>query len=242
MSTTAPSRPVPTRPSRRGPWSASLVGLAVAVIALAVTVPLLTSGRDGPGAPTGSGVTASETRTLPAFTAVDLAGTNEMTVQVGEPQQVLVRADDNLLDRVVTQVRAGVLVVSDGGAFTTHSPMSVIVTVPSLRSATLSGTGQLDVTGVAATTFTALLPGTGTLIVSGRAERVDASVSGDGALTLESLLARDATVAVGGTGSATIHVTGSLDATVSGTGAIIYTGHPASVTKNITGEGSITGS
>lgn len=218
-----------------------LVGLAVVVIALAVTVPLLTSGADNRSTPTGSGVAASEIRTLPAFTAVDLAATNEMTVQVGEPQQVLIRADDNLLDKVVTQVRAGVLVVSDGGSFATRSPMSVIVTVPSLRSATLSGTGQLTVTGVAATTFTARLPGTGTLVVSGRTERVDASVSGDGALTLESLLARDATVAVGGTGSVTIHVTGSLDATVSGTGAIVYTGHPVTVTKNITGDGAITG-
>lgn len=240
MSTTAPSRPVPTRPSRRGTWSALLVGLVV-VIALAVTVPLLTSGDDA-GTPTGSGVAASEIRTLPAFTAVDLAATNEMTVQVGEPQQVLVRADDNLLDKVVTHVRDGVLVVSDGGSFSTRSPMSVIVTVPSLRSAELSGTGLLTVTGVAATTFTARLPGTGTLIVSGRSERVDASVSGDGALTLGSLFARDATITVRGTGSVTIHVTGSLDATVSGTGAIVYTGHPASVTKNVTGQGSITGS
>jgi hypothetical protein len=218
-----------------------LIGLAL-VIALAVTVSRLTSGDDDPGRATGSGVAASEIRTLPAFTAVDLAGTNEMTVQVGEPQQVVVRADDNLLDKVVTQVRAGVLVVSDRGSFTTRSPMSVFVTVPSLRSATLSGTGQLNATGVTANTFTARLRGTGTLIASGRAERVDASVAGDGAVTLGSVLARDATVTVRGTGSATIHATRSLNATVSGTGSIVYTGHPASVTTNITGEGSITGS
>ena len=241
MTTTAPSRPAATRPSRRGTWSALLVGLVV-VIALAVTVSVLTSGDDDPTATTGSGVAASEIRRLPAFTAVDLAGTNEMTVQVGEPQQVVVRGDDNLLDKVVTQVRAGVLVVSDRGSFTTRSPMSVVVTVPSLRSATMSGTGQLTATGIAADSFTARLPGTGTLILSGRADRVAASVSGDGAATLGLLLARDATVTVSGTGSINIHVTRSLNATVSGTGAIVYTGQPASVTKSITGEGSITGS
>ena len=241
MATAAPSRPTPTRPSRRRTWSALLVGM-VLVIALAVTVSLLTSGDDNPTATTGSGVAASEIRRLPAFTAVDLAGTNEMTVQVGEPQQVVVRADDNLIDKVVTQVRAGVLVVSDRGSFTTRAPMSVFVTVPYLRSATMSGTGQLTATGVAAKSFIARLPGTGTLLVSGRAERVDASVSGDGAVTLGSLLARDATVAVRGTGSVTIHVTRSLDATISGTGAIVYSGEPASVTKNITGDGTITGS
>ena len=97
-------------------------------------------------------------------------------------------------------------------------------------------------TGVAANTFTARLPGTGTLVASGRATRIDASVSGDGAIRLESLLATDATVTVGGTGSVMIHVTGSLNATVSGTGSIIYTGHPESVTKTITGTGSVSGS
>ncbi|HEY6748798.1 MAG TPA: head GIN domain-containing protein [Mycobacteriales bacterium] len=239
MATTDLVRPAPARPSRRGIRWALLVGLAV-VVALAVTVPFLASGDEDPGGATGSGVAASETRTLPAFTAIDVAGTNLLTVRVGEPQQVVVRADDNLLDRVVTQVRAGVLVVSDRGSFTTRSPMSVVVTMRSLRSATLSGTGEVDVTGVAAKTFTARLSGTGLLQVSGRAERVAASVAGDGAVRLGSLFARDATATVGGTGSITIHVTGSLHATVSGTGAIIYTGDPASVTRDITGDGTIT--
>lgn len=238
MAVTAPSRPVPARPSRRRLWMALSLGL-VFVIALAVTVTLLTSGEDNPAETKGSGVAASQTRTLPVFTGVDLAGTNEMTVQIGEPQQVLIRADDNLLDKVVTEVRDGVLVVSDRGSFTTRSPMSVVVTVPSLQSATLSGTGLLIVTGVAADTFTARLPGTGTLIVSGRAEHVDASLSGDGTLTMGSLLARDATVSLSGTGNVTIHATRALDAAVSGTGSILYSGHPASVTKNIVGVGSI---
>jgi hypothetical protein len=187
-------------------------------------------------------VAASETRTVPPFTAVELAGTNEMIVQVGQPQLVVVRADDNLLDHVVTEVHAGVLVVSDGDSFTSRSPMSVVVTMPSLRSATLSGTGQLMLTGVAANTFTARLPGAGTLVASGHAARIDASISGDGAMRLESLLATDATVTVGGTGSVMIHVSGSLDATVSGTGSIIYIGHPESVTRTITGIGSVSGS
>jgi hypothetical protein len=214
-------------------------------IAVAATVALLSFKDDNSdatkasaGTTTGSGVSVSQTRTVPAFTAVDLAGTNELTVRVGQPQHVVVRADDNLLDKVVTDVRAGVLVVFDRGSFTSRSPMSVVVTVPSLRSATLSGTGQLVVTDVAAGTFTARLPGTGNLVAAGRADRVDASISGDGSMTLGSLLATDATVTVRGTGSVLIHVTGSLHATVSGTGSVVYTGHP----KTITGVGSVSGS
>ena len=230
----------------------ALLALGIAALALAIalaaTVALLSSRDDNSdategsaGSTKGSGVSVSQTRTVPTFTAVDLAGTNEMTVQVGQPQHVVVRADDNLLDKVVTEVRAGVLVVSDRGSFTGRSPMSVVVTVPSLRSATLSGTGQLIVTDVAAGTFTARLPGTGNLVAAGRADRVDASISGDGSMTLESLLTTDATVTVRGTGSVMIHVTGSLHATVSGTGSVAYTGHPKSVSRTITGVGSVSG-
>jgi hypothetical protein len=227
------------------------VGIAALIlgIAVAATVALLSFRDDksdatkgSAGTTKGSGVSVSQTRTVPTFTAVDLAGTNELTVRVGQPQQVVVRADDNLLDKVVTEVRAGVLVVFDGGSFTTRSPMSVVVTVPSLRSATLSGTGQLIVTDVAAGTFTARLPGTGSMVATGRADRVDAAISGDGSMTLESLLATDATVTVRGTGSVMIHVTGSLHATVSGTGSVVYTGHPKSISQTITGAGSVSGS
>lgn len=248
MTTTAPSRSAPTRPSRPPGRLALLIGLALAIAFAAVAVALLSlrddnsGGTNGSGTTKGSGVAASETRTVPSFTAVDLAGTNEMTVQVGQPQHLTVRADDNLLDQVVTEVHGGVLVVSDRGSFTSRSPMSIAVTVPSLRSATLSGTGQLVVTGVAADTFTARLPGTGTVVASGQADRVDGSVSGEGALTLDSLLATDATVTVDGTGSVAVYASGSLRAAVSGTGSVVYTGHPQSVSKTITGVGSVSGS
>lgn len=253
MTTTAPSQPSPTPPSARRPAWRALLALGIAAlalgIALAATLALLSLKDDNSdttkgsaGTTKGSGVSVSQTRTVPTFTAVDLAGTSEVTVQVGQPQHVVVRADDNLLDKIVTEVRAGVLVVLDRGSFTSRSPMSVVVTVPSLRSATLSGTGQLIVADVAAATFTARLPGTGNLVAAGRADRVDASISGDGSMTLESLLATDATVIVRGTGSVIIHVTGSLHATVSGTGSVVYTGHPKSISQTITGVGSVSGS
>jgi Putative auto-transporter adhesin, head GIN domain len=161
-------------------------------------------------------------------------------VQVGKPQHVEVRADRNLLNRVVTRVRSGVLTISDRGSFTTNSPMSVLVTVPALQSATLSGDGQCTVTDVATKAFKAQLSGSGELTVSGNVERVDASLTGEGRLVLASLLARGVTVALGGTGTAVVSATSSLDAVLSGTGSITYSGQPTHVTKTVTGTRSIT--
>jgi hypothetical protein len=213
-----------------------VVGALVAVVAAGLAV----FGHSEHATTRGSGVSASEERALPAFSAVELAGTNRVTVQVGRPQHVVVRADANLLDRVVTQVRSGVLVISDRGNFSARSPMSVVVTVPSLGSATLSGTGQLTVTAVAARRFTARLSGTGTLTGSGSADRLDAALTGEGSLILAALPALDVSVAVDGTGTAMVHATSSLDAALTGTGTILYAGHPAHVTKKITGTGTIT--
>src|SRR5215207_160079 len=90
MVTTIRARPAPPHRSRLAIWLALFAGLAL-VAALAVTVTLLISADDNPGT-TGSGTTASDTRPLPAFTAVELAGTNHLTIKVGGTQQVTVRA------------------------------------------------------------------------------------------------------------------------------------------------------
>ena len=61
----------------------------------------------------GSGVAASQTRDVAGFSGIELAGSNVVTVRVGGTQSVVVHADDNLLSRVTTQVRAGSLVIGN---------------------------------------------------------------------------------------------------------------------------------
>ncbi len=189
----------------------------------------------------GSGVETSQTRDVPAFTGVDLAGANNVTVHVGGPQRVVVHADDTLLRRVTTVVRDRRLVIGNtAGSFSTTSPMSVDVRVPSLDSVTLSGSGVVTVDGLRATQFTVDLPGNGVLRVSGSADRLNATLGGSGDVQLQDLMARDVTALVAGSGRLQVHATGSLDAAVSGVGAISYTGSPSKVSQRITGTGSIT--
>lgn len=188
---------------------------------------------------TGSGVPAAVERAMAPFAAVELAGADRVTVRLGTPQRVVVHADSNLLDKVLTRVRSGVLIVSNRGRFTTRSPMTVVVTVPSLRAVTLSGTGELTVTGAATSTFTARLSGTGTVTASGRAGRVNAVLTGAGTLTLASLQAKDVTAVLRGTGTVAVHATDTLHAGLAGIGSIVYSGNPAHVTKTLTGTGTI---
>jgi len=234
-------------PHRHASHRLVLVGVILLAFA-AATVGIVLAARHTGTATTsssgvkGSGVPATQVRTLPAFTAVDLAGSNNVTVHVGDTQTVTVHGDDNLIGYVTTTVQDGTLAVGQNHSFSTKSPMSVDVTVPALDAATLSGSGVVTVTGVAADHFTVRAPGSGVLVVTGTATTLDATLSGTGDVRLDGLAAHDATATVSGTGRLLVNASHSLDATVSGVGSIVYSGSPADVTKNVTGTGSITGS
>ena len=188
----------------------------------------------------GSGVAATEARDLPPFSSVELAGSNTVTIRVGEEQSVVVRADNNLVDRVTTAVQDGSLVIGDvPGSYTTKSPMSITISVPSLDALTLTGSGVIAVSDIEAASLTVRLPGSGVLRASGAATKLVVTLDGSGDAQLEQLIAVDARAVVSGSGRIVLTATQSLDASVPGSGAIMYGGNPREVTRSITGSGAI---
>ena len=187
----------------------------------------------------GSGVLATEHRSVANFTRVDLAGTSKVIVRVGAAKDVAIHGDDNLLPLITTKVADGTLVVAESGPFNSHRGIEVDVAIPSLAGVTLSGTGDLTATGVRADRFKADLVGAGRLEASGSAKHLDASLTGVGDARLGHLLTSDTHVVVSGTGSATVFATKSLYAAVSGTGQVVYLGNPQHTKTNITGTGAV---
>jgi hypothetical protein len=188
----------------------------------------------------GSGVAATETRDVAPFGAVDLAGSNNVTIRVGGKQSVVVSADDNLLDRVTARVEGGTLVIATTpGNMSTRSPMSVDVTVPALDALTLSGSGTVVAEGIDAQRFRVSLPGSGVLRAGGRAMTLEVGLSGSGDAQLETLVAKDVDAVLGGSGRIVVTATNSLTADVPGSGAIFYRGDPAQVATNVTGSGVV---
>jgi Putative auto-transporter adhesin, head GIN domain len=239
--TTAPT-PLHTRrmpPNYRWALAALAIGLIVGgSVGLLVGSNVFDDSSSATGVQ-GSGVAATETRDLPPFSSVELAGSNIVTIRGGE-QSVVVRADDNLVDRVTTAVRDGSLVIGNiPGSYTAKSPMSVTVSVPSLDALTLTGSGVVTVTDIQASSLTVRLPGSGVLRASGAATELDVTLGGSGDAQLEQLVAGDVRAVVSGSGRIVLTATESLDASVPGSGAIMYGGNPQEVTKSITGSGAI---
>lgn len=169
----------------------------------------------------GSGIPATQTRSVGEFDGVELAGSNTVAITIGTPRRVVVRADTNLLSHVTTWVRGGRLIIGDTpGSFAAVTPMSVAVTVPSVSDLTLTGSGSISVAG-------------------GSTSTLDAVIAGSGNLRAGGLTARDVHAAISGSGSIVVTATHTLEATIAGSGTVMYAGHPLHVTTNVTGSGSV---
>jgi hypothetical protein len=187
----------------------------------------------------GSGTAATQIRSLPPFRSVDLAGASSVTVRIGGEQDVVVRADDNLIDRVETHVRNGVLVVAERGRLEPDVPLAVEVTVASLVGTRVMGSGALSVDRVHGRAFAAEVLGSGTLTVAGTVDRLDARLAGSGDMRLGALVARSVTATVPGSGRLEVHASRALDASIGGSGDIVYGGSPSALEQLVTGSGAI---
>lgn len=217
-------------------WIALL--LAAIVVAVAVDRIFFQSTPAG----TGSGVPATQARALAPFTAVELAGDNNVIVHAGAAPSVTVHADSNLLGRVTTRVHSGRLVIgTTSGKFSAKTPTFVSVSAPGIDTIALTGSGNINLTGINSARLTLLLSGSGTINATGITTSLDVTISGDGTALLNGLTARNVKARVSGDGSVMLAVTHSLDASISGTGAILYRGNPVNVVKAITGSGTISG-
>jgi hypothetical protein len=220
----------------------AILVVVVAGVAIALLYQFDVLGGSSSSGTEGSGVSATQTRDVASFSSVELAGSNNVVIHVGEKQSVAVKADDNLLNRVTTDVQSGTLVIANTpGSLTATSPMSVEINVPALSALTLTGSGNISVSGIEAQSLTVTLAGSGTLTGSGTATSLDVTVSGSGQAQFARLVASDVQAVVSGSGAIFVTATKSLVASVPGSGTIVYAGSPQDVTKSVTGSGAITG-
>ena len=182
---------------------------------------------------------ASEPRTVPAFQGIDLAGVLDVEVTVGKPASVQVSGEADLLDKVVTTVKDGVLVLDTKRDLPRRSHLRATVTAPDLASLALSGTGSFKVTGIANDRLAISLGGTGGITLVGATGSLRVTLDGTGDLRAKDLAARDATIEVGGTGNASLSASQSLEARLTGTGNIDVHGHPQRIKKSVSGVGNI---
>jgi hypothetical protein len=208
----------------------------------------------------GNGERVSEVRPLEGFSAVDSAGSLDVMIARGDAFRVEVSIDSNLLDRVRTRVAGDTLTIDEEWIGDTVAGPHVIVTMPVLRRATVSGSGglwaggfqqaepvSLAIDGSGALTFVGDVPradvritGSGGARLQGIAAALGAAVEGSGAIDARPLDATTADLSVSGSGDLAATVSGSARVAISGSGSVDLYGGAVLERVDVSGSGSVT--
>jgi Putative auto-transporter adhesin, head GIN domain len=235
----------PTRVHRRGNRRLQLALTSVLVLLLAaiLVVRLVDDHAFTRSKKTiiGSGVAATQFRSLSAFGSIAVTGISNLIVRLGAPRSVVVSADNDLLNRITTRVQSHSLVIGNTpGYYSIKTPIRVQVTAPSVDPLRLEGDGDITAADINSRNLTLALMGLGTIHASGKATRLRVTISGAGDAQFRQLIAQRVTAVVTGDGGMLLTATNSLNATVTGAGSITYYGNPPHVATTVTGNGAIT--
>jgi hypothetical protein len=174
----------------------------------------------------------AETFTVPglSFTALAAANHADVVISEGSDHEVQVRAQRNIYENMDIYVSDGVLHIRNDRCVV-QGPATVHVTMPTLDSATTSGTGDIQVDGF--TTFTDLgltVTGTGDIDLAGTA------ITAKGSTRPE---ADKVTLMISGTGDIVAEFDAThVDATIGGTGSMALAGSAGSQEIVLSGTGS----
>jgi hypothetical protein len=221
--------------------------------------PIIPPGSQGDGI-VGSGVFVEENRPVSGFAAVRLLSVASVFIEQDGRESVMVRAENNVIDHVLTEVVGGTLEISTevGVSFDDIGPIQIFITVSSLRSVDLDGVGNIQAMGVSFSELVLRLSGTGSMdleemdgerlavrmdgvgriAIGGRVSEQTVELLGVGNYRAKRLHSERAEVTIHSLGSATVRVSDYLRATIRGSGSIFYYGNPT-VESDISGSGSV---
>jgi hypothetical protein len=155
----------------------------------------------------GSGRVIEEERTLAGFDALRLDAEGELHLVQGEPQQLTLEAEDNIVAELRTEVSEGTLVIRTRSNVDLEPTRPIVyrLTVPDIHSIEIDGSGsvaagsidtdQLDlavdgsgdiaIEGLSVSSLHTSIDGSGKVVVSElQADIVESSIDGSGDITL----------------------------------------------------------
>ncbi len=209
------------------------------VVLLVAAGVLLLSGCKFQRGLAGSGVRKTEKRDLKSFNAIDTTGSYEINVTCQKPASFEIEADDNILPLIKTEVRDGVLFVSNDQPY--HSSKSVMlrINLPDLNAVSTHGAGQIKIVDANSNDLKIDSTGAASVNASGKVKTVTISTTGAGEVDTSKLQAEKAKVQATGAANVDVFASDQLDVNVAGAGNVTYSGNPKTVNKSVSGIGSV---
>ena len=236
-------------------------------LVMAAALPLAACGSVSMAGESGDAVAANGsggTRSFAVadFTAVELAGADDVDVKVGGGFSVRAEGPADQLDKLEIRKDGSTLWVGRkrGGKWSLSSGkgVKVYVTMPAIQAASLAGSGNLavdKVTGgdfkgslagsgdmklaqLTATSANFSIAGSGAIGAAGRVDRLKVSIAGSGDVDAAGLKAGQANVSIAGSGDVAAEVNGPAKISLMGSGDVTLGGKPQCQTSKM-GSGEV---
>ena len=213
-------------------------------------------------------MTVRERREVGTFSAVELRYFGQVVLHHGEHCGLEVEGDPDVVPKVRGEVHDGTLVLevgdnwlerlTSGLLLVANRPLRFHVTLPSLESVAVAGSGDIAGDGwsgeqlrvrvsgqaevrmeaLAYQTYDAVISGRGELRLAGEGDRARITISGSADVVAPALRVRQAEVKIAGQGNVEVNVQERLDVRIAGFGTVRYHGDPT-VKQVISGAGSV---
>ncbi len=187
----------------------------------------------------GSGVRKTEKRDVNSFKSIETNGAYEIDVDCQKPLGLEIEADDNILPLVKTDVRDGVLYITNAQPYRSQKLVVLKITLPDLERITSNGAGNFKVVNLKNDAFEVHSTGATSFNAAGQTKSVKIESSGAGKIETSNLRAEKASVSISGAASVDVFASDQLDVNLSGVGRVSYSGNPKTVNKNVSGVGSV---
>jgi hypothetical protein len=161
-------------------------------------------------------------RPVGEFQSIEFRGAGHLVVTAGQPAAVAVTASPARLPAVVTQVRKGVLVVEQTGAFwhAGDANVTVDVHVPQLAGLTVTGAADATLSGLNGGQTILVLTGASRLTARGSVDQLVTRVEGAARADLSQLVARQVVLTVNGAAQVALPVRTPLVVSRDGVGSL----------------------
>jgi autotransporter translocation and assembly factor TamB len=210
---------------------------------------------------TGNGKLITENRSLSDYDKIDVAGPFEVILIKGNEGAISIKADENLMEYIETEVKNDHLKIQLEKGYHLRSTKNIVITVAveTIDAISLAGSGNvssadvlnaadlnLNLAGsgeinlpVSTKNLTSNIAGSGNIKLSGNSDVFRCEIAGSGNLEGDDLKATASHINIAGSGNVKIHAISEIHAQIVGSGNVIYTGNPAIEKSKSIGSGSI---
>jgi len=209
----------------------------------------------------GSSNIISQEKQLSAYDRIEVLGSYDVIFTDGEVGKIKIKAPDNTLPLIQTEVSDGLLRIDTGKSrYRVKEPIIIYVPVDSrLKQVVIKGSAdiyteksletkalEVDVYGsgdvrlqVDASSLALKIDGSGDIRVGGKTDNLSININGSGNVEVPNLKAQKAVININGSGDVSAYVTENVDIFIAGSGDVTIKGNPKKVKRIINGSGRV---